>query len=333
LQARVTIKDVARLAGVSISTVSRVLNDTCPVGEDKRLRVEQAVEELGFTPHPNARGLSRLRTGGIGVVVPSISGEFFSEFLTSVDDKAQELGYYLLISASHRERGDFRQALASMYGRVDGLIVVAPGKAEYDTDNRILKTIPSVLVNETGSERIPSLGIQNEKGFGLVTDHILSKGHVRVALIRGPKDVADARERTKGFRKTLHRHGIADADVIEEIGDFTRESGYEAVERIFSQGLRPTAILAQNDLMALGAMSYLFEIGVRVPDDVIVSGFDDVAAARYSTPSLTTVRVPIRSLGELAMARLHDRLRGHNGQTSENKLLPVHLVPRASTGD
>jgi LacI family transcriptional regulator len=267
--------------------------------------------------------------------VPSISGEFFSEFLTSVDDKAQELGYYLLISASHREPGDFRQALASMYGRVDGLIIVAPGQTEYDPENRILKTIPSVLVNETGSERIPSLGIQNEQGFSMLTEHILSKGHRRLALIRGPHGVADARERTMGFRKTLHRHGIADTEVIEATGDFTRESGYSAAGRIISQAkdVRPTAILAENDLMALGAMSYLFEIGVRVPEDVVVSGFDDVAAARYSTPALTTIRVPIRALGELAMARLDDRIRGQNGQSRESKLLAVDLVLRASTRD
>lgn len=330
---RATIRDVARNAGVSISTVSRVLNNTCPVDEDKRRRVHAAAESLRYTPDPAARSLLKRETGGIGVLVPSVSEEFFSEFLTGIDRHAQENHYYLLISSSHRSKEEFERALASLYGRVDGLLVMAPDKEGFDPNHPVLRSTPVVYVNTRLGKGYDAIGIDNYGGFYKMTYHLAEKGHRRFAIINGLPGTFDAQERRRGFRAALTDFGLNPDEALEVSGDFTRRSGYQAVEPILSAAERPTVIMAANDLSALGALSALHENGISVPDDIALSGFDDVPAAHYSTPPLSTVRVPIRELGIAAIGQIIKRVQ--NGTTKEtfNEQLPVELVLRASTGD
>ena len=330
---RATIRDVARKAGVSISTVSRVLNNTCPVNEDKRVCVEDAALQLGYTPDPAARSLLKRETGGVGVLVPSVSEEFFSEFLTGIDRLTQENGYYLLISSSHRSREEFEKAVASMYRRVDGLLVMALDQGGYDPDHPALNDVPVVYVNTKVRKGTESIIIENEDGFRRITEHVLKKGHSKLAMIKGPEKTNDAIERLRGYRKALKQFGIPKENSREVEGFFTRESGYKAAQEILASGLNPTAILAANDLSALGALSALHEAGLRIPEQIVLTGFDDVSSTRYSTPQLTTVRVPIRMLGERAATRLFGLIGNGNGKEGTIERMPVELVLRASTGD
>ncbi|HLE57281.1 MAG TPA: LacI family DNA-binding transcriptional regulator, partial [Rhodothermia bacterium] len=201
---RATIRDVAREAGVSISTVSRALNDTCFVEEGKRRRVKEAAERLGYTADPAARSLLKKETGGVGVIVPSVSGEYFSEFLTGIDLFTQESGFYLLISSSHRNTAEFEAALNTMYRRVDGLIIMAPDQAGFNANHRVLRSMPVVYVNSPiESPTSDCIGLNNFDGFYNITSHLIDLGHRRIAMITGPATAVDARERLKGYRQAL----------------------------------------------------------------------------------------------------------------------------------
>lgn len=329
---RSTIRDVAREAGVSVSTVSRVLNDTCPVGPDKRKRVLAAVQKLHYTPDPAARSLLKRETGGLGVLVPSVSEEYFSEILTAIDRLTQENGYFLLISSSHRSADEFDSALRSMYRRVDGLVVTAPDQAGYDPEHPVLRDMPVVYVNtRVPNIEVDTLSVANYRGVYRMTEHLIASGHRRLAMLKGPEGVIDAEDRLRGFRAAVKDYELDPDQVVELQGHFTRRSGYEAMSKLLELDVLPTALLAANDLSALGAMRRLLEAGYSIPDDIAVSGFDDVKSARYATPPLSTVRAPIRELGELAIKRLIERLRGESTQRILRKELPVELVLRAST--
>lgn len=328
---RPTIRDVAREAAVSISTVSRVLNDTCPVSPAKKKRVEDAVARLGYTPDPTARSLLKKVTGGVGVLVPSVSEEFFSEFLSGVDRFAQEHGYYLLISSSHRNRSEFDRALSSIYGRVDGLLVMAPDDGAYDAPFSPLQTMPVVYVNASDREGHDVVRVDNFCGFSAVTRHLIETGHRDIAMIMGPPGSFDAGERLRGFKAALEEAGITVRPEWLVPGDFTRESGYAAAEHILSLDHRPTAIAAANDLSALGALSALLDGGVALPESMALTGFDDVPSARFATPPLTTVRVPIRQLGIKAIAKLIGRIQNERDEEPALEVVPVETVVRAST--
>ena len=329
---RVTIRDVAREAGVSISTVSRVLNDTCFVEEGKRRRVKDAAERLSYSAHPAARSLLKQETGGVGVIVPSVSGEYFSEFLTGIDHFTQESGFYLLISSSHRSTAEFETALNTMYRRVDGLIIMAPDQGGFDASHRVLRSMPVVYVNSPfDSSLSDSIGFNNFEGFYNITSHLVDMGHRRIAMITGPATAIDAQERLRGYRQALRDGGIEPESSLEVVGNFTRQSGYQAVSTILGSRKRPTAIAAANDLSAMGAISALHEAGVRIPDQMAITGFDDDPSARYSTPPLSTVRVRPREMGRLAIQYLVGRIRKVADAEGRKIELPFEIVLRASS--
>jgi len=329
---RITIRDVAREAGVSISTVSRVLNDTCFVEEGKRQRVKETAEKLGYTADPAARSLLKKETGGVGVIVPSVSGEYFSEFLTGIDLFTQESGFYLLISSSHRNTAEFEAALNTMYRRIDGLIVMAPDQVGFNVNHRVLRSMPVVYVNSPiESPMSDSIRLNHFDGFYNITSHLIDMGHRRIAMITGPATAVDAQERLRGYRQALRDAGIDPEYTLEVGGNFTRESGYHAVSTILSSRKRPTAIAAANDLSAMGAMSALHEAGVRIPDEMAITGFDDDPSARYTTPPLSTVRVHTRDMGRMAIQYLVSRIRKVADADGRKVELPLELVLRSSS--
>lgn len=329
---RVTIRDVARESGVSISTVSRVLNKTCPVSNDKSERVLEAVERLGYTPDPAARSLLLRQTGGLGVLLPVVSGEFFSEFLGGIDRCAQENGYHLLISSSHRNRQEFTLALQIMYGRVDGLLIMAPGQGRLDRKHRTLRDMPVVFVNtKISGDDVDVFNFANYDGAFKMTSHLIELGHERLAAIKGPPGAADAVERIRGFKAAIRKHRLSASGISVIEGDFTQEAGYEAVGQILSLKQRPTAIFAANDVCALGVLSALRLAGVSVPEEIAVAGFDDITSSRYSLPSLSTVRVPLYDIGTLAIQRLISRIESQTELPREQVELQVELMLREST--
>lgn len=323
-----TVHDVARRANVSISTVSRVLNNSAPVSEDKRRRVLQAVKDLQFTPNPAARSLLGQATSTIGAILPHITGEFFADLLSGLDEGIKQHNYLLMVSASRRLEHDFIAALRGMYKRVDGLIIMAPELSAERVLTLTGSSVPVVFLNtHSTTSGMLSVNFDNRDGMVKIARHIADRGHKRAAYIGGPSDAFDAQERQQGFLETVP-DGLK---VMYYSGDFSFECGYENGQKILSSSPRPTVIVAANDLSALGAMRALLENGINVPDEIAVTGFDGTRSAHFSTPSLTTVNVPIGQLAANAVKLLVNQLSSELPCVSPEKSAELELIVRESS--
>jgi LacI family transcriptional regulator len=321
-----TIRDVARRAQLSVATVSRALNGLDNVSEQALGRVAEAVLELGYVPHAGARSLSLARTNAIGVVLPDLHGEFFSEIVRGMDREASRRGYLLLLSNLHAGGEQARSALRAMRGRVDGLIVMAPHLAEDELALALPAGLPSMLINTRDSSgTYPSIHLDNAAGVRAVVEHLAGLGRARLVHIAGPAENIDAQERAETFREAAAHYG---AECVIVQGDFEEESGEAAVAALLAAGHDFDAVFAANDNMAIGAMQALRGAGLRIPQDVLVAGFDDIPLARHI--GLTTLRVRIDELGERALTRLLESIAtGDNGGGDE--LHAPELVIRATT--
>ncbi|KAB7762927.1 LacI family DNA-binding transcriptional regulator [Xanthomonas maliensis] len=298
----VTIKDVAREAQVSVATVSRTMNGHQHVAESVRERVLQVARALHYIPHHAARSLSSRRTHTIGVVLPDLHGEFFSELIRGIDQVARAQGYHLLVSSSHGDPQAQRQALERLPGRVDGVVVMSPSLEPGLQATALPGSLPAVLLNCAGqASQHPILNVDNYGGARAMTRHLRACGHQRIAFIAGPEDNYDARERLRGYRDELALDPQAQPWVLP--GNFDEESGYRAGQ-VLAQDARPDAVFAANDMMALGCLFALGHAGLKVPQDIALAGFDDVPMARYVLPALTTMRVDIAGLGARALQLL-----------------------------
>lgn len=330
-----TIRDVARASGVSIATVSRVINGSTRVSDDTRRRVWDAASRLEYWPNGAARTLTTSRTSSLGVLLPDLYGEFFSEVIRGIDRAARIEKLQILISSSHADTEGVLAAARSLRGRVDGLIVMAPDKGSSGAIDQIRRRFPMVLLNPRRPIRgSHSLSIANFDGAYAVARHVLTQGHRSVAIIKGPHGNVDAEERLRGYRRALREAGLKEGQITEFPGDFTEPSGGAAAEGILRLHPRPTAVFASNDYMAIGLLSALRESGgLRVPEDLVVTGFDDIAIAQYLMPPLTTVRVDACGLGERAVGLLISSLRTTARIVGRRETIPVTLVVRRSTGN
>jgi LacI family transcriptional regulator len=320
-----TIRDVARRAQVSVATVSRALNGLENVSEVKRSRVADAVRELGYVPHAGARSLSLARTNAIGVVLPDLHGEFFSEIVRGMDREASRRGYLLLLSNMHAGGGQATMALQAMRGRVDGLIVMAPHLSAEELAAALPVRLPSMLINTRGDQSgHPSIHLDNRGGARAVVDHLVALGRKRFVHIAGPAQNIDAQERAEAFRAAASAHGI-EYQIVE--GDFEEASGEAGIAALLRAGAKFDAIFAANDNMAIGALEALRKAGLRVPQDVAVAGFDDIPLAGHI--GLTTVRVRIAELGERALTRLLGILA--DGEQAADELHAPELIIRSTT--
>ena len=330
----VTIKDVAREAHVSVATVSRALNGHDNVAEAVRQQVLATAARLRYQPHAAARSLSSRRTQTIGVVLPDLHGEFFSELIRGIDQVARAHRQHLLVSSYHGHPEEQGDALRAMRGRVDGLLVLSPyaDRPGFLTDN-LPEALPVVLINTQlpGSE-FPSLSIDNYRGASAMVEHLVEAGHRRIAFIGGPADNFDARERARGYRDALARL-LPKQEPWELPGDFDEASGYEAGRQLLQAKQRPDAVFAANDMMALGCLYAFNEAGLRVPADVALAGFDDIPLARFVHPPLTTMRVNIAELGGMAMTRLLQSIESGAADAGSQLLLPEPVVRASSHKD
>jgi LacI family transcriptional regulator len=327
-----TMRDVAREAGVSVATVSRVFNDSGLVRPETRERILAVVQRLRFAPNSAARSLSTRRTHTVGVLLPDLHGEFFSELLRGLDQLVRQRGFHILVSSSHNERSEVAAALRAMRGRVDGIVVLAPELDVHTLAANVPERVPVILLNSNLRDpSYPSVNIDNYGGALAMTAHLLAGGHRRIALIRGPERNHDAGERLRGFRAALAGGGVEWDETLLVAGDFTERAGHEAALRLLTLDPWPTAIFAANDAMAVGALSALREAGVRVPEDMAVVGFDDVPIARYMTPALTTVRAMNGDLGAQAALRLFQWLDARP-PVATHETLPTELAVRQSCG-
>jgi LacI family transcriptional regulator len=320
-----TIRDVARHAQVSVATVSRALNGLDNVRERTRDRILEAAKTLGYVPHAGARSLSLARTNAIGVVLPDLHGEFFSEIVRGMDREASRQNYLLLLSNMHGRPEQAALALRAMRGRVDALVVMAPHLTEEEIAAALPIGLPSMLINtRDASGGHPSIHLDNQAGARSVVDHLVALGRKRLVHIAGPAGNMDAQERAEAFRAAARGHGIECAVVH---GDFEEQSGEVAIRSLIDSGHAFDAVFAGNDNMAIGALQALRAAGLRVPEDVAVAGFDDIPLARHL--GLTTVRVRIAELGERALSRLLDALA--RSTPGGDELHAPELVVRATS--
>jgi LacI family transcriptional regulator, galactose operon repressor len=332
-----TIRDVAALAGVSHQTVSRVLNDQDNVIRPTRDRVLAAIRDLGYVPNPSARSLSSNRLHTLGVVTTDISDYAFSQAIAGAEAEARRLGLFLIIGSVEEDaQGDERSYLRLMLERrVEGLIVAGPTHLERDwLLHPLAHRLPIVAItSELVVPEVSVVDVDNQRGGRDATVHLVEHGHRTVATITGPLEWRSARERLDGYLEALRTQGLAeDPALVEHCADWSVESGRDAARRLLDSGRPFTALFAQSDLFALGAISELRSRGLDVPADLSVVGYDDIPVARYLDPPLTTMSQPMRDVGALAVRLVVDHL-GADGEPREERgrhLLRAPLVARGT---
>jgi LacI family transcriptional regulator len=327
-----TLKDVAREARVSMASVSRAINGTGAVTEEIRARILEAASRLHYVPNSGAQSLMTRRTRMIGVLLPNCFGEFFTELIRGIDLAARARNLHVLISTCHSSAAETSEALRAMIGRVDGMLVMLPhidGRFLQDT---LHSAMPVVLMSTADTEHAHmAVHIDNHGGAYALMKHLIASGRKRIAHIAGPAENMDAQERLRGYRSALWRELPAATEMILQ-GDFTEESGYKAGQDILVRGLRPDAVFAANDMMAIGCMSALLDAGLQIPRDMAVAGFDDIPTSRFVRPPLTTVRVKIADLGARALDQLAAAIELPDQLGSRLETVSAELVIRASCG-
>lgn len=326
---RVTLEMVAAAAGVSAASVSRILNGTATVSDDKRTAVEEAIARLGFVPNPVARGLAGGRTLSVGVVTRAIDSPFYGGALRGIEDTLSQAGYSpLFVSGQWSAQHEARCIEALLSRRVDGLIVLT-GRLADSALAAMSRELPVVVTGRTmRAPGLVALDFNNFEGARLATEHLLQLGHRQVAFITGDMRHPDGKERLRGYRSALEAAGLAEDPELVIPGDFTEASGLAAVERLLDSRKSFTAIFAANDQMAFGAGLALYRRKLRVPHDVSLVGFDDLAPAMFSIPPLTTVHHPVYELGQLAAKAMLQLLAGDQPTLA----LPApQLIVREST--
>ena len=330
-QARPTIYDVARLAGVSTATVSRALNDTGQIAPATRLAIDEAVAQLGYHPNTAARSLVTRSTQTIALLLPDITNPFYAALASGVQERALESGHTMLLCTTEGDPEHEEHYLGLLRAKqvdgvlVDGLVLPPARITRFVRDG-----LPIVCLDrDIDSTLVPLVQVNNRLGARLATEHLLSLGHTRVAHVAGAAELRISEERIAGYRDAHNAMGIpVDAELLA-VGSFTEEGGYEAMESLLL-GPSFTAVFAANDLSALGVLSALSESGRAVPDDVSVVGFDDLRLSRYTTPPLTTIHQPAAEIARQATGLLLELAAGRTVDRMLHLLEP-ELVVRRST--
>ncbi len=329
----VTIHDVAKKAGVSTTTVSHVINQTRFVSEAAARRVQRAMRELHYQPNAIARSLRRKHTRTLGLILPDSSNPFFAEVARGVEDFAFRQGYNVLFGSSdsdlEKENAYLRVFIEK---QVDGLIFVAAGESTRNIQQFQTEHLPLVVVDREFKNVVADYVVaDNRRGGFLATEHLIQLGHRVIACIAGPSTVTPSADRVTGYRDALQAHHLSFNSKLVRRGDFQASSGFAAAQFFLRQKPRPSAIFACNDLMALGALGAIYNAGLRVPDDMAIVGFDDIALASYTSPPLTTIQQPKYEMGQLAAQILLERITTKKKIGVQRHLLPTRLVVREST--
>jgi LacI family transcriptional regulator len=325
-----TIRDVARRAGVSVASASRALNGHDNVTPDMRVRVEVAAAALNYVPHWGARSLTRRTSDAIGVVLPDLFGEYFSELIRGIDRVAHAHGKQLLLSNMHGNPHEAAHAVSAMRGRVDGLLVMTPDAGRERLVGALSPKLPAVLLNcHEPVPGIPSVGIDIEGAARTMTRHLVARGYRRIAFVSGPRHNRDSMARQAGFRAELIE-ATGERDPIVIPGDYSEASGAEAARLLIAGRIAIDAIFCANDMMAVGCCGVLKDAGIAIGETVGVAGFDDIPIAHYAEPALTTMNVRIAELGAIAAEKLIAMMGGAK-LASETTILSPQLVIRSST--
>jgi LacI family transcriptional regulator len=329
---RPTIKDVARAAGVSINTVSRALNAKPDVSPKTRRQVLEVAKRLNYMPNKLARGLRSNKTGVIGVIVADIANPFFSAVVKGMGKAAKELGYSIILQDTSEDYENEEEAIQIMISeQVDGLLIT-PVQTEKRSIRMLQQSgIPFVLVARHFSDVDTDYVVADDvQGGYLATTHLLEKGHEKIAFINGPSYNSSAIERFKGYKKALAEHDIELYEELIRNGALTMEDGYtHGRALLMGHDSRPTALFTFSDFVALGAMKAVHEVGLRIPGDIAIVGYDDIDFAFCLESPLTTIRFPKREMGEEVVSLLERKM---NGEECHSRLkMPVELVVRQSS--
>ncbi|MCS7201400.1 MAG: LacI family transcriptional regulator [Dictyoglomus sp.] len=328
-----TMKDVAKLAGVSVSTVSHVINKTRHVEEETKKKVLSAIKELGYRPNIVARSLRKKTTHTVGLIVSNITNLFYPEVVRGVEDTLLNYKYNLILCNSDENIDKEREYIEVLYSKqVDG-IIITPSKSTETRKNLeifISQNIPVVLVDR----RIKGIDtdvvlVDNISGTFLATEYLINLGHKRIGIITGPLDTTTGKERLEGYLQALDKNKIPRDDSLIKEGDFKRDGGYIKGKELLSLEDPPTAIISSNNLMTLGLISAIQELELKIPDDLSVISFDDMEWFKYFSPSITAIYQPSYELGKNAGLLLLERLRRRRKKAKE-VILPTKLIIRES---
>ena len=332
--ADVSLRDVALRSGVSFQTVGKVLNGKGTVSAETRERILEAASELGYVPNALARSLVTQSTSTIGIVASDLSDYILARFVVGAEREARRRGHGVLIGSLDEKGSDAGRYLRILLERrVDGILSAAPQLENDERVGELLRgSVPAVGIHHVPGGGVPLVGSDHARTGFLATDHLLKLGHRRIATVRGDEGRRVTFSRLKGYKRALEEAGVDfDPDLVEA-GDWEPEGGYRATIRLLDRTPDITAIFSQNDNMALGILSALYDRGMSVPEDCAVVGCDDIPLAAHTIPPLTTVHVPFYETGETAARLLLDMIEGDGAEPPKRTLLPVHLVRRVSCG-
>lgn len=333
-----TIKDVARLAGVSKTTVSRIMNNNPSVKPETKTRVLQAVKELGYTPNSIARALRIKKSEVVAVIIPHgveyvFSDPFFPEIIKGIATvlNLHNLNLHLVMGSTERQQREIYSGLLRSK-RIDGLILVC---LRFDDKEYILRlkraSLPCVSIGRFPLEKVNYVGCDNKEGAYKVVKHLINLGHKQIGLISGSFDLIGGVDRFEGYKMALEKHNLEyDSELVTK-GDWTREGGYQAMCELFSRTKIPTAVFAANDQMAIGVVEAIKEKGLQIPKDIAIVGFADTQFASYIEPPLTTIREPTYEESTMAAKMLIKLINGQEVRQPQ-VMLPTELIIRESCG-
>jgi LacI family transcriptional regulator len=331
---RATIYDVAREAGLAPSTVSNALTGKAGVSPKSRARILAAVEKLDYRALPLARALRSRRSYAIGVLIADVANPSFPDFVRGIEDVAmRERCTLLLGNTDGREDVQLAHMDALLTRGVDGIVLISQHTASNEARRMMQAGPPCVLVQRRSPPFTEDyVGSDNRSGILAAVRHLVEFGHSRIGFVRGPVESSTAAERLSVFREAVAQFGLdADAGLVYP-GDYTTESGFHAATMMLQAPRPPSAIIASNDMNALGIIEAAHQLGVRIPGDLSVVGFDDIALASLGRIDLTTIRLPKREMGKAAAELLMRRINAEEGEPPQEIIFPTRLVIRGSTG-
>jgi LacI family transcriptional regulator len=329
-----TIHDVAKRAGVGSITVSRVINNSGYISSETRERVQKAIVELGYVPNTLARSLRSRRTNTVALMVTDITNPFFTTLARGVEDAANEAGYTVIFCNTDESAAKEEKYLnVLLQKQVDGLLLV-PTQRNVNTIQQILKHgTPVVVLDRRISEvDVDTVRCDSLDGAYKLTEYLVSLGHRQIAVMSGAVGVSTADDRVAGYQKALVENGITIDERFIFRGEFTPDSGYSMTKQAINLPLRPTALIAANNFITIGAMKALQEVGMKVPEDMALAGFDDLPPAIVTFPFFTVVCQPAYEMGTQAMQLLLKRLNDKEMGAFQEVILPTQLIVRRSTG-
>ena len=330
----VTIKEVAKLAGVSTTTVSYVINKSRFVSEQTRAKVLKAIEELDYRPNIVARSLRERKTGTVGLIICDLRNPFFSEVLQGIETYLGEKKYSLIVTNTDYDNDKERESIDMFYSKqMDGVIIVPGENTNKHVKFLTERNIPVVLLDKKIQNlNVDVVLVNNREGSKQLTEHLMSLGHKRIGIIAGPLNSTTGKERLEGYLKALKAHSIPEDNDLIKIGDFKKQSGYLLTLELISLAVPPTVIFACNNLLGLGVMQALKEKKIRIPEEIGLAIFDDLPWFGYVSPFLTGVAQPSFQLGETAGKLLFEQMRKRRKRPKE-VVLDVQLKIRQSAGE